>query len=151
LFSSKGAPAPSNPWVGAPPCTRSVAVLRTLGVAEPLMRVPFLWTHKEKEPKEIPSGQGLFGPPSTPATGRHGPRRLPPIFFPEAGPTPASATLSPQVSRVLRATVPQLPTGRIRQVPLRARASADTRPCSRGGLFAATAPRYRQKIRLITP
>jgi len=41
------------------------------------------------------------------------PGRLPPIFLPEAGPTPA----------------PQLPTGRIEQVR----------------------PRYRQKIRLITP
>jgi len=45
--------------------------------------------------------------------GRHGPRRLPPNFLPEAGPTSA----------------PQLPTGRIEQVR----------------------PRYRQKIRLITP
>ena len=79
------------------------------------------------------------------------PGRLPPNFLPEAGPTPASATLSPQVSRTLCSTAPQLPTGRIEQVPLRARASADTRPCSRGGLFAATAPRCRQKIRLITP
>ena len=62
-------------------------------------------------------------------TKRNAPRRLPPNFLPEAGPTPASATLSPQVSRVLRATAPQLPTGRIEQVR----------------------PRYRQKIRLITP
>jgi|GEM_PF-1274972 len=46
-------------------------------------------------------------------TKRNAPRRLPPNFLPEAGPTPA----------------PQLPTGRIEQVR----------------------PRYRQKIRLITP